>query len=141
MSRGLASGPSQSWDENQSHSSKNGSFPSVQILQRELSSLLGFGANRLIDSKSYGESALEQIEPTVAPIEYDENAYWRDLPKQVQAAAGILGYTEEIWDDDEEPSSSERRWDKLSPEEQRAAQVLGYNQVRWDEDDCSSTSS
>lgn len=60
---------------------------------------------------------------------------WDELPKEVQKAAAILGYTKEIWDKDKDPESFESDWDELTPEEQNAAAVLGYNQLTWDEDD------
>lgn len=56
------------------------------------------------------------------------------MPEEVQVAAQVLGYTEDIWDKDEEPPSIDKSWDELSPEEQRAAQVIGYDKGKWDDD-------
>ncbi|KAG7368668.1 MATE efflux family protein [Nitzschia inconspicua] len=74
-------------------------------------------------------------ESTIEPIEYDEDASWRKLPEKVQAAAIVLGYTKEIWDEDKEPPTCDKSWNALTMEEKRAAQVLGYNKEKWDDDD------
>jgi len=54
------------------------------------------------------------------------------LPTDVKAAAEVLGYTEAIWDADEEPPTSDYDYDELSAAQQSAIVVFGYNQATWD---------
>jgi hypothetical protein len=55
--------------------------------------------------------------------------------KDVQAAAGLLGYTAEIWDADGLPETHDYDWDELSEEQQKAAAVFGYDKESWDAED------
>jgi hypothetical protein len=130
LSRDLTDHPEPSRDEEQSQDSKGIPFPFVQSL---LSLRLGFGLSRPIDSQSNSNIETESV--PVEPIVYDEDAWWRNLPDQVRVAAGVLGYTEELWDKDKEPPSCNKSWANLSPEEQRAATILGYNKYKWDDDE------
>jgi hypothetical protein len=84
---------------------------------------------------------VEAMSVPMEPIEYDEDAWWRNLPDQIRAAAVVLGYTEEFWDKGKEPPSCNKSWANLSPEEQRAATILGYNEIKWDDDEDGSNSS
>jgi hypothetical protein len=54
---------------------------------------------------------------------------WDDLPPKIQAAATVLGYTQAIWDEGEEPASSDKDWAKLSATERKAGKMLGYDEV------------
>jgi hypothetical protein len=120
--------PAPSQDDELSQDPKGIPFPFIQSLQRELATLLGFGLSRPIDNK-------ETMSVPMEPIEYDEDAWWRNLPDQIRVAAGVLGYTEEVWDKGKEPPSCNKSWANLSPEEQRAATILGYNEIKWDDDE------
>ncbi|KAG7368666.1 Mu-like prophage I protein [Nitzschia inconspicua] len=64
---------------------------------------------------------------------YDEFD-WDDLPSNIQEAAATLGYTEELWNNDQEPNTSDKEWDMLTDEEKKAAAVLGFNRKKWDMD-------
>ena len=69
---------------------------------------------------------------------------WNDLPENIQKAAGVLGYDQKTWDDDDdiETPHTEKDWQDLSDELQTAAKTLGYTKERWMEDhDASSSSS
>lgn len=57
---------------------------------------------------------------------------WEELPKEIQEAAKLLGYTEKLWDEDKEPKECDVWWRKLSKEQQEAAKKLGYDQKKWD---------
>lgn len=56
---------------------------------------------------------------------------WKELPPDVQAAAKVLGYTKQIWDDDGDCECEEIDWDELTPEQREAAVVLGYDKRKW----------
>ena len=66
-------------------------------------------------------------------MEYDEK-YWEELPFEVQDAARVLGYTEEIWDGDRTPEEMDCiDWEDLSQDKQQAARMLGYTATVWNE--------
>ena len=58
---------------------------------------------------------------------------WDKLLPDIKAAAITLGYTQEIWENDEEPPTDEHDWDELTSEQQEAAKLLGYTEEKWDE--------
>eukprot|EP00588_Corethron_pennatum_P012752 CAMPEP_0194269176 /NCGR_PEP_ID=MMETSP0169-20130528/3367_1 /TAXON_ID=218684 /ORGANISM="Corethron pennatum, Strain L29A3" /LENGTH=854 /DNA_ID=CAMNT_0039010715 /DNA_START=20 /DNA_END=2581 /DNA_ORIENTATION=+ len=58
--------------------------------------------------------------------------YWADLPRNIMAAASVLGYTKELWDGDKPPPTDDKGWNDLSEEEQYAATLIGYTQATWD---------
>jgi hypothetical protein len=60
--------------------------------------------------------------------EYD----WADLPGNVKQAAKVLGYNEELWDDDEDTPISKKSWGELTTEQKAAAAEIGYVQGTWD---------
>jgi len=70
---------------------------------------------------------------------YNEE-YWSDLPRNIMAAASVLGYTKEIWDGDKPPPTEDTSWNDLSEEEKYAATLLGYTQTTWDADSDSDSS-
>jgi hypothetical protein len=71
----------------------------------------------------------------VMPGKYDDSD-WDELPAEIQAAAGLLGYTKDIWDSDGTPEEIEDSdWADLSPAQQDAATLLGYAEQSWDESD------
>jgi hypothetical protein len=55
---------------------------------------------------------------------------WDELPPKIQTAATVLGYTRAMWDEGEEPASSDKDWAKLSAMERKAGEMLGYDEVR-----------
>jgi len=67
--------------------------------------------------------------------------YWNMLPSDARQAAITLGYTQEIWDADEDCPLDAMTWNELTPEQQRAAIVLGYDETSWNETDDDSGSS
>lgn len=97
------------------------SKPSAVKLQQDIASLFGF-------------TLAKRGEPSDEPCEYDEDGYWRDLPARAREAAEVLGFNQQLWDEDGEPPSSDKDWDELSPEEMRAARVLGYSEQKWNDD-------
>ena len=62
---------------------------------------------------------------------YDDE-YWAKLPSNVQAAAAVLGYDQNSWDNDGSPPACDMEWAQLSPEQQAAATTLGYTPASWD---------
>lgn len=72
-----------------------------------------------------------------APGEIDDN-FWDELSAPLQTAAAKLGYNQELWDSDQEPSQCDRYWSDLTLEQQKSAKLLGYNSRTWDTEDCSS---
>jgi len=64
---------------------------------------------------------------------YDDS-YWRDLPLDVQRAANLLGYNQELWDNGggEVPKVWRKKYIHLSDEEKDAAKSLGYSEKEWD---------
>lgn len=57
---------------------------------------------------------------------YDDHR-WSRLPEWVREAAIVLSYTEELWDNDQEPEETEdQHWHELTSEQQDAAAALGY---------------
>lgn len=67
--------------------------------------------------------------------------YWNMLPSDARQAAITLGYTQEIWDTDEDCPLDAMMWNELTPAQQRAAIVLGYDETSWNESDDDSGSS
>jgi len=64
-----------------------------------------------------------------------EDTAWEDLPPDERWNWQKLGWNEDLWNDGEEPETSELDWDELTGEQQRAATALGYTQAKWDADD------
>ena len=62
-----------------------------------------------------------------------DNFYWDELPPRVKEAAGALGYTDAIWDDDGEPDEVYWLWSELGADLQEAAGVLGHDLDSWNE--------
>lgn len=56
-------------------------------------------------------------------------------PADIKAAAAILGYTQEIWDEDEEPDECDEYWKDLTKEQQEAAAKLGFDEESWNKED------
>jgi hypothetical protein len=39
-----------------------------------------------------------------------------------------------LWNNDQEPETSEKDWDSVAEEGKKAANVLGFNRKKWDTD-------
>lgn len=61
-----------------------------------------------------------------------DNDDWDELPKDIQEAAKLLGFTKTLWNNDKEPDECDEYWRKLSTAQQEAATKLGYDQKQWD---------
>ena len=61
-----------------------------------------------------------------------EDIGWISLPIEAREAAMTLGYTQNIWMNDGDNPTEEKKWSELSREEQAAANVLGYNEEIWE---------
>ncbi|KAL3920484.1 MAG: hypothetical protein SGILL_003239 [Bacillariaceae sp.] len=92
----------------------------------------------LLRSDWHGLSAVVIARNAAEGVMYDEYD-WDDLPDDVRKAAVVLGYTQELWENDQEPDTAEKSWGNLTDDEQRAATLLGFNQRKWDADDDGST--
>ena len=57
---------------------------------------------------------------------------WDELPKEIQDAAKVLGYTKKLWDNDKTPEECDEDWVDLTVEQKAAAIKLGYDRKRWD---------
>jgi hypothetical protein len=65
--------------------------------------------------------------------EFWDEFYWEDLSEDEQALWAILGWTQELWDDDNgEVPADDEDWDDLSENDQAALTALGYNRRSWD---------
>lgn len=64
-------------------------------------------------------------------MKYDDYD-WDELPAEAKAAAEVLGYTKEKWDNEEAPDCENSAWEELTAEQKEAAAVLGYDQAGWD---------
>jgi len=98
-------------------------------------------ASKASESEVIGQPSTQledKSSPSIAePINsktYDDYS-WRKLPLEVQEAAIRLGYTKEMWNEDQEPESSSKYWEELDPEEQEAAKLLGYDKTTWNSED------
>jgi hypothetical protein len=74
---------------------------------------------------------------SVEPHLYDDYD-WCDLPELVQDSFTVLGYTQEMWDSEEDPETCDTEFCELSPEQQEAARNIGYDAELWDNEDHSS---
>jgi hypothetical protein len=61
-----------------------------------------------------------------------EDIGWISLPIEAREAAMTLGYTQNVWMNDGDNPTEEKKWSELSREEQAAANVLGYNEEIWE---------
>ncbi|CAJ1966835.1 unnamed protein product [Cylindrotheca closterium] len=60
-----------------------------------------------------------------------EDYDWEELPADIQEAAKLLGYNQELWDNDDEPDECDEWWKDLSSAQQDAATKLGYTEDSW----------
>jgi len=60
--------------------------------------------------------------------------YWEYLPEDIQEAAGLLGYTQDAWDNAQSVYTDRLYWHQLTPVQQEAAWVVfGYTEETWDD--------
>lgn len=57
---------------------------------------------------------------------------WSDLPQNVKKAAQTMGYTESMWNNDQDCPLEDKKWRELTSEQKNAAKILGYNRRLWD---------
>jgi hypothetical protein len=50
-------------------------------------------------------------------------------------------HTFRLWNNDQEPETAAKAWDRLTEEEKRAAAILGFNRKKWDMDGSTTTGS
>ncbi|KAL3942714.1 MAG: hypothetical protein SGBAC_003159 [Bacillariaceae sp.] len=115
-----------------SEHSEESSFQSSHPPPREEEgiTLIKFSVNSSTSSTGSVDTATEHPAPVMA-IRYEECA-WEDLPFNVQEAATRLGYTEQIWSQENSEDPNKKYWEELDQEEKVAAKVLGYDEVHWD---------
>ncbi|CAJ1948447.1 unnamed protein product [Cylindrotheca closterium] len=70
-------------------------------------------------------------EPPANGKQYEKYA-WKDLPPKVQEAATCLGYTEQLWNENQQDPEKDKYWEELNVHEKEAAKILGYDEVHWD---------
>ena len=67
------------------------------------------------------------------------NSRWADMGSKLQAAATVLGYDENSWNEKVETKMmgplQNHRWADLSAEQKSAAKVLGYTAKSWDNEE------
>ena len=56
------------------------------------------------------------------------------MPPNVQSAAKVLGFTQQIWDENGKTPHFDKDWDDLTTEQQNAAITLGYKSATWCQD-------
>jgi hypothetical protein len=57
---------------------------------------------------------------------------WEKLPKNIKEAALVLGYDQQLWDNDQDLSIFSLTWDQLPTDQKWAAETLGCTEVYWD---------
>jgi len=70
--------------------------------------------------------------PTGAVLGKDKG--WTELTTVEQAAAALLGYDAQLWDDGGDTTATAQPWASLQNEERRAAQKLGYTEAVWEDE-------
>ena len=72
--------------------------------------------------------------PPGDPTEFWDEFGWNEMTKAEQELWGVLGWTEESWEEEaKQPASEDKYWNQLTEEEQEAAKKLGYDKKSWDE--------
>jgi hypothetical protein len=71
--------------------------------------------------------------PPGDPTEFWDAQGWEDMSKAEQDLWGVLGWTEDAWNEEEKPPASEDKyWNQLSDEERASAAKLSYTKETWD---------
>ncbi len=72
--------------------------------------------------------------PPADPTKFWDEFGWSDMTKAEQDLWGVLGWTEESWEEEAKaPASEDKYWKQLSDEEQEACKKLGYTKRLWDQ--------
>lgn len=88
-------------------------------------------AELIVDGKASSLDLTDfRLDRTIVAGKWDD-CDWDELPDEIRNAASILGYDQNIWDTDDEPSDCDEWWKDLTPEQQKAASKLGYNEKSW----------
>lgn len=61
-----------------------------------------------------------------------EDYDWEELPREVQDAAKLLGYSKRKWNNSIPTRFDDYDWKELTSAQRDAALILGYNEARWD---------
>jgi len=104
-----------------------------EMMDQEIPLLIG-EIYKLPSSQLAQDTAAPSSKELINPKTYEDYS-WSRLPLEVQEAAVRLGYTKTMWDEDQEPESSNKDWEQLDLEEQEAAKVLGYDETDWNSED------
>lgn len=83
-------------------------------------------------NQSHPSDAMYTLWNNITPRTYYDHYSWKKLPPKVRNYARALGYSQRLWDTDQEPSLMDYEWKDLTCKQQRSARALGYNQIRWD---------
>mmetsp|Transcript_18592 Transcript_18592/g.28944 ORF Transcript_18592/g.28944 Transcript_18592/m.28944 type:complete len:415 (-) Transcript_18592:574-1818(-) len=62
------------------------------------------------------------------------NRQWAELKGKERAAAQMLGFNQELWDNDGKIPIDQLTWDQLSELQKRSATVLHFNKKMWDDE-------
>eukprot|EP00980_Cylindrotheca_fusiformis_P002724 scaffold629_cov140-Cylindrotheca_fusiformis.AAC.1 len=118
------------------------SFLSQEDLERHVDTIMKMPRANIAEflqqenksSKTHATTAVDKSLATQAHYNWmtDGNKYWSDLPKEIQDAAGDLGYDEDAWDNGKQPEESDKVWEDLNPKQQAAASKIGYDMYTWD---------
>ena len=78
--------------------------------------------------------ANETVEHSLETIDSMRQTKWRKLTMAQRSAAKVLGFNEEIWDNDDglEPDIGDLHWEELTSHEQTAATTLGFEKKTWE---------
>ncbi|HNR90322.1 MAG TPA: hypothetical protein PKM65_18440 [Spirochaetota bacterium] len=60
-----------------------------------------------------------------------EELSWEDLNDTEKELWSALGWSEELWDGNTAPESTDKEWDDLSDSERNAAMGLGFTEEIW----------
>lgn len=113
---------------------EDGTFVLMAVHREEF---MGGGTRDITKQCSYDKDNADEDSSTCCSYnDYD----FDDLATEQQNAVLFLGYSKQMWDNDEEPKLCELSWDRLSSEQQAAAKHLAYNKDKWDDDGDSSSS-
>ena len=126
------------WDEEIPPPSEDMDWDELSLEMQEAAELIGYTQTSWDDEEESMSSEnifydnLNTTNAVVADAGYYEDYDWDELPQEVQAAARILGWDKELWDNDGTAFSDKLSWDQMSVELQEAAAILGYDQISWD---------
>ena len=65
------------------------------------------------------------------PKIYYADKYWKDMPEKAHKVAAVLGYTEQLWDGDEQIPYDGKSFFECTEQEKKAAMFLGMNPIDY----------